>query len=264
MFRTSLLAATALVLCVSAAFAGRETGHAGDRIVPRFLHQGTPVRTLHGFPVVLMDRKAAVASAGRHGVTPRYPNAIFDNIDWHDKNNEWLSYYGFSIVEEKSCFYQSSQSHYCFSEHGNNAFAFYGTGKKAKKIGVPLFTESPSSTEYNVGIYSATASGLPGDTALAGGSTTASESTICCTQIRWVDVNVKLKKGEEYFLEVSCGAAQSYCYGGWMMEDTGQDYFHMAEHETYNFGSGTQTYSYSSPWHASTALGPAEGAAIIK
>jgi hypothetical protein len=221
---------------------------------------------VNGFPVVVMDVKGP-PSPDRSN-PPRDPNAIFDNIDWKDKNQEWLSYYGLTALSSSFSYYASRHYHYKFSEVGFNALSFYGTGKRARKIGVPLFTETGSATKFNVGIYSATASGLPGKE-LAGGSTTASSDTACCTQLRWVDVHVKLKAGRQYFLAVSCGENTTKpldCYGGWMMEDTGQDYWHVREFETYTFGStnSTQTFTYSSPWHVTTGIGAGQGAAIIK
>ena len=258
MFRTTVLATTALVLCVSFARAGHQTGRPSDRLAQYFERDRSPVMILNAFPVP--------SSSYENGkLAPKYPNAIFDNIDWKDKNQEWLSWYGFRTEASEFCSYLSSQYHVCLSVTVNDALAFDGTGKKARKIGVPLYELTGSGTEFNVGIYSATPSGLPGNE-LAGGSTTASSTTICCTQLRWVDVNVKLKAGREYFLEVECGEnGSNFCNGVWMPESEGTDYFHYVERETYNtyYSNGTQHYTYSSPWHASTyALG--EGAAIIK
>jgi hypothetical protein len=44
-----------------------------------------------------------------------------------------------------------------------------------------------------------------------------------------------------------------------------QDYWHEKIHETYmtSWGTPTRTYSFSSPWHLTTAL-PEQAAAIVK
>jgi hypothetical protein len=259
MFRKSLLAATALVLCVANADAGGQTGRSSDGIVPRFMKPGGPMQRLHGFPLTAMTGHPPTAVVLRNA-PPKYDHAIFDNIDWNSKNQKWLNDYGFATFASSSCYYHSSHSHHCFSETLINALAFYGTGKKAKKIGVPLGALSGSGTEFNIAIYSATPSGLPGNSELAGGSATANDTGRW--PLTWVNVNVKLKAKQEYFLEVSCEAGQNCCDGAWFPSVyEGTDYWHMKLHETYNFGSGTHTYSDSSPWHASST---AEGAAIIK
>ena len=41
------------------------------------------------------------------------------------------------------------------------------------------------------------------------------------------------------------------------------DYFHYKDSGSYNYGTGTYTFNYSSPWHASTYL-PETGAAVLK
>jgi hypothetical protein len=259
MFRKSLLVAAALVVCVSAAAAGQKTDRPSDRIMPRWINSGVPGHIVNGFPVMVMTgRPAAVPDHGNR--PPKYGNAIFDNIDWKSKNQKWLNYYGFAALDEQSCYYQSAHYHYCISETGNNALPFHGTGKKATKIGVPLYSVTGSTTEYNIGIYSATASGLPGQE-LAGASATA--NTTGKWPLTWVNVDVKLKARQEYFLEISCGAGQTDCDGGWEISPyEGTDYYHSTEHETFNFGSGTHTYTSSSPWHETTAYYQ-EGAAVI-
>jgi hypothetical protein len=263
MFRTSLLTATALVLCVSAVSAAWERGRPNDRIVPPWMRAERSAHVAKDFPAIVRGTTDNAVRAHATLSTPKYPNAIFDNIDWKDKNQEWLSYYGFSVNKSSYSYYYSSHSWVKEAESASNALPFEGTGKKARKIGVPLFNVYSFSGEFNVGIYSATASGLPGNE-LAGGSTTASDSDICCTQLRWVDIDIKLKAGRQYFLAVSCGVGQSTCYGGWLMEQTGEDYFHVRETESYDtaYSGGTQHYTYSSPWHETVIK--AEGAAIIK
>jgi hypothetical protein len=264
-FRRTILATTALVLCVGTAYAGRETGRPSDRIVPRWMNLGVPLHVVNGFPVMVMRGEPDVAPVFKNG-PPRYRHAIFDNIDWESKNEKWLKYYGFTILSSTSGEYVSHSYHYKFSETGNNAFPFYGTGKIAKEIGVALASETDASTgssiEVNIGIYSATASSLPGNE-IAGSSATT--TTTGKWPLTWAKVDVKLIAGQEYFLEVSCAAGESDCDGAWDESVyAGTDYWHVKEYETYNFDYGkTYTYSYSSPWHETTAIN-SEGAAVIK
>jgi hypothetical protein len=138
------------------------------------------------------------------------------------------------------------------------------------KILVPLTSLTGPKTEYNVGIYSATPSGLTGSLELAGGSTTASDTDYCCTGVRSVDVDVTLKRGQKYFLEVGCPPQTGGCNGGWAMEDTDfsgdvQDYFRYKQRGTYidTYSHVTRTSFFSSPWHLSTEY-PEQPAAIVK
>ncbi|HEX4078266.1 MAG TPA: hypothetical protein VHX61_05255 [Rhizomicrobium sp.] len=78
-----------------------------------------------------------------------------------------------------------------------------------------------------------------------------------------------LKARREYFVEVTCPPASTTCVGGWLPEDSDfkhaqHDYWHVKEKETYNFGTGTHTYSASSPWQVSTAYLYDEPAAAVK
>jgi hypothetical protein len=118
-----------------------------------------------------------------------------------------------------------------------------------------------------VGLYSATASGLPGNE-LTGASTTASDTTYCCTGLRTVKVApIKLKAGQKYFVEVTGGKSSTDSNGVWEMESldwSGDmvDYYHFKEHVTYNSGSGTYSSNFSSPWHQSTYI-PSNPAAKV-
>jgi hypothetical protein len=171
----------------------------------------------------------AGAAPVRNNVSHWAPGATFNNFSM-DKNAEFLSWYGFSAIN-----WHSSETfsgyHQSVSEVASNAIAIVGTGRKVRKILVPLFSLSGSRTEFNIGIYSATPSGLPGSLELAGGSTTASDTEHCCTAVRSIDVDIKLKAGQKYFLEVTCPTSETECSGGWNTEDTdfsgdAQDYFH--------------------------------------
>jgi hypothetical protein len=224
------------------------------------MNLGVPMHVVHGFPVTVMTGEPKTLPV-LPGETPKkYRHAIFDNINWRDKNAEWLTYYSFTIVNSEYSYYESENYHYKISETGFNALPFYGKGSKARKIGAALLTYEPSAV-FNLGVYSATASGLPGNE-ISGASAQAMNGADF--ELTWADVDVKLNKGREYFIAVSC--QNEPCYGGWYFEDTNfktaQDYWHVKEYETYNYGSGTSTYSYSSPWHLSTAYHE-QGAAII-
>jgi hypothetical protein len=221
------------------------------------MRQGAPGIVVHGFPVTALTGKRTVpptqddAAPHEHGVT-------FSNLS-KDKNAEFISWYAFTIIDSSYSFYVSASSHEKFSETGFNAAPFLGKGRKAKKIGAPIFSYA-SDYEFNLGIYSAI-DGLPGNE-LAGGSALANDMGLT-----WVKVNIFLDAGQEYFFAVRCASAP--CVGGWDVENinfTGSavDYWHVKLYETYNFHYGhTYTYSDSSPWHSSTSI-PATGAFVIK
>jgi hypothetical protein len=263
MFRKPLLATTALVVCLATAHADREIGRPSDRIVPRFMKQSVPGMLVHGFPVTVMPGRRGAAPV-RNNVPLNERGVTFSNLS-KDKNAEFVSWYGFTAVYSTTGEYVSHSYHYKFSEIGFNAAPFMGAGKKVTKIGAPFFTYS-SDYEVNLGIYSATASGLPGNE-IAGGSTTGSDTVLCCTGFRWVNVDIFLKAGKEYLFAVRCGSAP--CDAGWNVEDTNLsgsavDYWIVKEYETYNFDYGkTYTYSYTSPWHSTSGF-PANGAFVIK
>jgi hypothetical protein len=263
MLGKTLLATTALVLCAVTAHAGEKAKQLRDRITARLMKLGEPVHVVHGIPVTVMI-------PGTHG-RPNYNYVplsergdVFDNFS-RDKNAEFVSWYGFVAVRETSCYSYSQNRHICITEIGTNAIPITGTGKPVKRIGVPLTSLTGPSTEFNVGIYSATASGSPGYTELAGASTTAGDTDDCCTAVRWVDINLKLDAGKEYFVEVTCATSQTDCLGSWNMEDTdfsgdARDYWremHAATGTTLTCPTGS-----CSVWRLSTFL-PTEPAAIV-
>ena len=194
MLRKMWCATTALVLCVSAGMAAQETSHPGDGNLIVHRKPGPPAR-----PGCLVSAVVAVGHADaapiRNNVAHRTPLATFNNFS-KDKNAEFLSWYGFAVISSAYCYYYESASHYCFSEVAANAIPITGTGAKVKRITVPLFSSTGAKTNYNVGIYSATPSGLPGNLELAGGSTTASDTELCCTAARTVNVDITLQAGE--------------------------------------------------------------------
>jgi hypothetical protein len=216
-------------------------------------------------PAAVMIGKAAGAPV-RNNVSHWVPGATFNNFS-KDKNAEFLSWHRFVTARGySSC---PSNSDVCYSETASNAIPIVGTGKKVTKILVPLFGSTQHS-EYNVGIYSATPSGYPGSQELAGGSTTpTNDIEYCCKAVRSVDVDITLRRGQKYFLEVNCTCR--YCYGGWDMEDTdfsgnAQDYFRYRQLWKHYGGSHSWTISswtVSSPWHLSTEY-PEQPAAIAK
>jgi hypothetical protein len=258
----ALLATTALVLCVSVAYAGRETGRPSDRIVPRFMKQGAPGVDVHGVPVTVLTGRKFTNPA--HADDPLYePGVTFSNLS-KDKNAEYISWYGFTAIDSEYSYYQSSHYHYKVSEVGFNAAPFTGAGRRVKKIGAPIYG-SESVLEFDLGIYSATVSGLPGNE-IAGGSAIANDGGLA-----WVTVNIFLDAGQKYFFAVRCGENKSSCEGGWNLENTNftggaVDYWHYKIRETdgcTGSGCSSPTYSYSSPWHESTEI-PATGAFVIK
>jgi hypothetical protein len=262
MLQKTLLTTSALVLCVSIAFAGQKTNQSGDRISLPDRNPGLPVRMDHRIPAVVAIGHTG-AGPVRINISDWVPGATFNNFS-KDKNAEFLSWYAFATVNYSNG-YSGDCSYYGSSMTASNAIPITGRGATVTKIKVPLVSLSGSQTKFNVGIYSATASGLPGSTELAGGSTTASDTNYCCTAVRSVDVNITLKAGQNYFLEVTCKTDN--CKGGWDMEDTdlsgkAQDYFRYISRRWCGNNRSHHATS-SSPWHLSTQY-PEQGAAIVK
>lgn len=250
-----LLLSTALVFCASTAFAGQTTSQTRDRISVLQEKFGLPVAHHHILAAMPVGKAGGLSGLK---VLPDVANAIFNNFS-KDANARFVSWYGFVT---KGLF-SGDCSCTCSAFTASNAIPITGTGATVTKIKVPLTSLTGPSTEFNVGIYSATASGLPGSHELAGGFTTASDTKDCCTAVRSVNVNITLSAGQKYFLEVSCAYVDD-CSGGWDMEDTdfsgtAQDYF---RYKLVQY-SCTHTQVASSPWHLSTYY-PAEPAAIIK
>jgi hypothetical protein len=265
----TLLTTTALVLCVSTAFAGQKVSQPSDRIPLWNNRLGLPLHLDHGIPRQFMIERTYGEAGGKDGVPFDARGATFSNLS-DEANARFLTTYGYTLIDTQSCYYHSQSSHYCASEIANNAIPFTGAGKKVAEISVPVFF--PSGSEFSVGIYSATASGLPGSE-IVGASAVANGSGKggCCWQLTNVPITpTKLNARQKYFLEVRCPPASTTCMGGWLPEDSDfkhsqHDYWHVEEKETYNFGTGTHTYSVSSPWQLSTAFNPYdEPAAAIK
>jgi hypothetical protein len=202
------------------------------------------------------------ARPARNNVSHWVPDATFNNFS-KDKNAEFLSWYGFVTAHYSNHHEHCSSSNPCSSLTVSNAIPIIGTGAAVTKIEVPLFSLTGSQTDFNVGIYSATPSGLPGSLELAGASTTASDTEYCCTAVRSVHVHITLEAGKKYFLEVTCRSDK--CEGGWDLEDTdfsgdAQDFVRYTAH----FTTAGFHETFSSPWHVTTAEYPAQPAAIIK
>jgi len=253
-----LLLTTALVLCVSTGFAGQNTHETSDRISVLNRKFGLPVGPHHRILAAMPVGKAG--APGHLNVLPDVANATFNNFS-KDANARFVSWYGY-VTEGV---FSGDCSCTCSAFTASNAIPFTGAGATVTRIKVPITSLTGPNTEFNVGIYSATASGLPGSLELAGGSTTASDTKYCCTAVRSVSVNITLKAGKKYFLEVSCAYVED-CSGGWDMEDTdlsgtAQDYFRYKLVQYSYCGGGT--HISSSPWHLSTEY-PEQPAAVIK
>jgi hypothetical protein len=192
------------------------------------------------------------------------PGGVYNNYS-KDSNAEFVSWYGFTA--ENSTYSYSLGSGYFIkgNDTGGNAVQMPGGGS-AKGMQFAGFAYS-GSDEF-VGEILSNDGGLPGKVLDTTSSTTFSDNALCCTSTR----SVKFKKKESIpagsWAAVAC--ANSPCYGGWAMEDTDfsgatVDYFHVTEKETYNtyYSGGTQHYTYSSPWHASTYY-PTAGGVIVK
>jgi hypothetical protein len=273
MFRKTLLATTALVLGATVAFATTH-GTPSTKIHPKHIF-GTPGHTVHGVAVnfsIGNNHKGAVV---RNNKSHQVPGATYDNFS-KDANAEFISWYGFTAENSGASYYGSKDYHYKFSDVGYNAVGFTGAGKKVAGMTVAGFGYG-STDEFQGAILSATTSGLPNGDVAVTKSFTMMDTALCCSgavQANFKGGKVNLKSGTEYFAAVRC--ASSPCYGGWNMEDTDMsgatvDYWHVTEHETYNFGTScpsgtychTHTFSYASPWHASTYY-PEAGAVIVK
>jgi len=255
----TLLATTALVLFVSTASAGQNSGPHANGSAARFMRPAVGRHFGKGIPPAVTTRKPYRAPLD----IPLYlPGVTFSNLS-SDKNARFISWYGYTFLNHSSCYYQSVYSHWCLTEQANNAAPFYGAGKKVTKLGAALFSGTASAAEANLGIYSATASGLPGNE-LAGAST----ATDCPSAVCWVDVDIFLKRGKKYFFEVRCGTGTGGCDGGWNMEDIDfsgaeADWFHYEQTFTFVSSSTRYTSRQSSPWHETSEY-PAEGAFVIK
>jgi len=256
--RSLLLITTALVLCVSTAFAVPNAEKARGRALQRLPKNGIPVIVRHGFPVTVMMTRKPGEAPRPHAPWHFARGVTYNTLDQDDKNAQFISWYGGRVEKSSGC-WSYSIYHSCFSTSAANAIPITGLGYKATKISVGLFTFVPNA-EYNVGIYSATPSGLPGSE-LTGASTSASSTMYCCTGLRTVRVPpIKLKAGKNYFVEVTGGTNSTQSNGGWDMESldwSGDlvDYYHFKQHVTYTYGTASHgSTNQSSPWHASNYL----------
>ena len=265
MFRKTLLATTALVLGASVAFAMHVKSPI-HQVPYKPVNFGTAGHVVRGhavnFSIGNTKHRPPVHNIASHWT----PGGVYSNFS-KDKNAEFVSWYGFRA--ENSAFSSFFSSHDFFRDDftANNAVKFSGAGglKKATFAG---FSFEASTAEYKAEILSATASGLPGASLAATSSTTMSDSALCCQSARTVKFTsgAKTLNNGTYFATVVC--ANSPCDGGWAMEDTDftgatVDYYHYNETETYNFGTGTHSYHFSSPWHASSYY-PTAGAIVVK
>ena len=255
-----MLATSALVLSASVAFA--VTHGTAPRHQPTLKAPFAAGHSVHGVAVgvVLGNTKhqGVVHNTG-HAI----PGGVYNNYS-KDANAEYVSWYGF--VAENSAFSYSLGSGYFErgSITGGNAVQM-PNGGSAKGM---QFAGFGGSTSEFVGEILSNAGGLPGNPIATTSSTTFSDTALCCTSTRSVKFSKKKTIPAGSFAAVAC--ANSPCYGGWNMEDTDfsgatVDYFHVIEKETYNtyYSGGTQHFTYSSPWHASSYY-PTAGAVIVK
>jgi hypothetical protein len=257
MFRKFLMTTTALVMGSAVAFAAHERGVPSPRIHPRYVPGHVSATLLIG--------KAANRGAVHNNTSHWIPGAIFNNFS-KDKNAEFVSWYGLAAAISTYSHYQSSQSWSKVSEWQWNATPFTGTGKAPKKMSFAGIGFA-SSYKFKGVILSATASGLPGNVVASTSSTTFSHTQLCCTAARTVKFHGApvLTSGKKYFAAVEC--ANAPCVGFWNVEDTdfsgaAADYERYGVRETYNFGTGTRTFSYSASTGSPFTAG--NGALIIK
>jgi len=257
MVRKTLLATTALVLGASLAFAAQHNDKAFSKLPARF----QPANQ-HASLVINKSANHGVVHNNKSHWTP---GSVFSNFS-KDANAEFVSWYGYTALNSSYSYYSTSTYHYKVTDKSNNATPFTGSGK-LKTMTFAGFAYS-ANDEFQGQILSATSSGLPGAALATTSATTFSDTADCCTSARTVKFTSGAKSlpSGNYFASVEC--ANSPCYGGWAMENvdfTGAavDYYHYYEKETYNYGSGTHTSVYSSPWHESTEF-PTNGAVIVK
>jgi hypothetical protein len=256
MLRKTLLVTTALVVCAALAYAGQTD------VVPKATKATAKVFRLIqvGIPVTATTSKRGTHPA--HNVAPHLESTIFSNYS-KDANAQFISWYGYTAANELSC-PGSCSNHSYVHFTGDNAFAFTSTATvTTKKVKVALFSYYPRA-QYEVNIYSSVG-GLPGNVIATSKTFSASDTSLCCTASRTVAIKANLVAGKQYFIGVVGTLNGGNAYGGWALEDTdfsgaAVDYWHYKE--TVSYGTGNQS-TYSSPWHASTAL-PATGAAVIK
>jgi hypothetical protein len=198
-----------------------------------------------------------------NNTAPNLATAKFTNYSKY-ANAQFVSWYGYTAANTSSCYYSGSYFS-CYRDKGDNALAFTSPVTAAtKKVTVPLFSFYPSA-QYAVNIYTSSG-GLPGSVIATSKTFSDSDTGLCCTASRTVAIKANLTAGTQYFLGVV--GASNPSYGGWDMENTdfsgaSVDYYHFTDSGTYSYGTGSHTFNYSSPWHASTYY-PTTGAAVLK
>lgn len=262
MFRTALLATTALVV-------GTTVGMAAGLHHQRSLPSGSiAVMSHNGHPVTVM-----LTGMGRQGVAHnngkvepvKEPGKMFSNLS-KDANAQFISFYGWYTYN-----YYFSASTYSESAYQHAALPVTGDGGTHKKISVPIYQYSFASNQYTAGIYS-DSGGQPG--ALIGNAATLSANpsagSLCCTQLVTGSIGKTVVPAGPAWLVVS-GNAQPGCqcedYGLWLMENTnftvhggGMEYAYGDHFHT----SGGYNTTYNSGWLSSSSGAPAGGAASIK
>lgn len=258
MFRNTLLATTALVLGATVAFANH--GTAPRHQAPTAQHF-VPGHSVHGVAMAVMTNKHSGVVHNNHALPP---GGVYNNFS-KDANAQFVSWYGFRVENSNVSYYFSAHSWIKEQVTAANAVPFTGSGK-AKGMTFAGFGYS-ANMEFAGQILSSSG-GLPGAVVAQTASTTMSDNALCCTSARQVNFPHKVVLSGNYFASVAC--TNSPCDGGWAMEDTDftggtVDYYHDKVNETYNtyYSGGTQHYSFSSPWHASTYY-PTAGAVIVK
>jgi hypothetical protein len=248
MLRTSLLATTALVVGASLAMAGGFK--APPKAIPQQQHKGLIATVKHnGIAnqgiIINTNHKGAV-----HNVAPHFVPGTYNNLS-SETNAQFVSWYGFYASNSCYSYYYSSNYHYfyCFSE--NTAVPITGAGKKAKTVSVPVYRFAGT---FDVSILK-DSGGLPGN-AISIGSVSGVSTSYCCSALQTAAMSPKkvLAAATPFWVNVTSNGGG----GLWLTEDSdysvGQPYdFHYSFFETYNFGSGTYTYSSTSGWLASTA-----------
>ena len=248
MYKTALLATTALVVGASVAMAGvHKAPPGGVHMIPHkdILNTVTKNKGFGNQGIVLKTQKGAHVVNHQPVVLP----GTFSNLS-NDANAQFVSWYGFYASSSCFSYYGSANYHYfeCFYE--NSAVPFTGAGKAIKKISDPVYAGSGG---FRTGVYS-DASGSPGGL-IHGGSGTGVSTSYCCTALQTTAIHKTVAAlGTPYWTEVTSSGG----YSLWLTEDTdystGQHYdWHYGYFETYNFGSGTFTTSYNSGWISSTA-----------
>jgi hypothetical protein len=260
MLRKTLLVTTALVLGASVAYS-KGVMPKNSKLQAKLISHAAHV--VNGAPVIVRPDHRGIQPT--HNVVPHLESSKFSNYS-KNANGQYVSWYGFTAANESSC-YSYSIYHSCFNFVGDNALSFTsGVTAPTKKVTVPMFSYFPSA-QYEVNIYS-DAGGLPGSVLATSHTFSDSDTSLCCTSSRTVAIHANLTAGQTYFIGLVGTLNNGNSYGGWNMEDVdfsgaSVDYWHYNEVIRYSSGTGYHTYSYGSPWHASTYI-PSTGAVVLK